>query len=78
MKIVNMHQAKTHLSKLIARVRRGEEILIGISGKPVARLSAFDAPSEPRKPGLLKGKIKIARDFDRMPPRLLKLFYGDA
>jgi len=74
MKIINVHQAKTSLSKLIARVRGGEEILIAKAGQPVARLSAFDLPSKPRKPGLLKGKIKIAADFDKLPAWLLKNF----
>jgi len=78
MKIVNMHQAKTHLSKLIERVLRGEEIVIGKAGHPVAKLTAFDLPDKPRKPGLLKGKIKVAKDFDTLPAWLLKSFNDPA
>ena len=76
MKIVNMHQAKTHLSELIERVRRGEEILIGKSGKPLAKLSAYDMGDEPRVPGLWKGKVKIAKDFDRLPAGIQRAFEG--
>lgn len=78
MKMINIHEAKTTLSKLIARVARGEEIIIGKAGKPVARLSAFDSHPVARKPGLLKGKIAIAKDFDQLPPRILRLFQGNA
>lgn len=74
MKIVNMHEAKTNLSKLIERVQKGEEIIIGKSGHPVAKLTSFDLSHEPRKAGLLKGKIKISKDFDRLPAWLMKAF----
>ena len=76
MKIVNVHQAKTHLSKLLARAAQGEEIIIGKSGKPVARLTAFDLNDKPRPLGLWKGKVKVAKDFDRLPRDLLKAFGG--
>ena len=74
MKIINVHRAKTDLSKLIARAAHGEEIIIGRAGKPVAKLTAFDLQTKPRKPGLWKGKVSLARDFDRLPARLLKFF----
>ena len=54
--IVNTHEAKTHLSRLLDRVRRGEEIVIAKSGKPCARLCPLRS-GKPRKPGLLKGKL---------------------
>jgi len=78
MKLVNMHQAKSQLSKLVERVRRGEEIWIGKAGQPVAKLSALDSPNQPRQPGLLKGKIKIRKDFDKLPAWLLKAFNDPA
>jgi prevent-host-death family protein len=56
MKIVSVHEAKTHLSRLLERVRGGEEILIAKRGKPYARLCPL-APPEPRHPGLLSGKV---------------------
>lgn len=74
MKLINIHSAKTHLSKLIDRALHGEEIIIGKAGKPVAKLTAYDLGGQPRKPGLLKGKIKIGRDFDDLPASLMKHF----
>lgn len=71
MKIVNMHQAKTHLSRLVEAAAGGEEILIARNGKPVARLVALNASPEPRRPGALKGRIRIGDDFDSpLPPEL--------
>jgi prevent-host-death family protein len=62
--IVNVHEAKTHLSRLLERVAEGEEIVIGKAGKPVARLVPYQASQEPRKPGALKGQIWMADDWD--------------
>lgn len=64
MQTVNIHDAKTHLSKLIEAVMQGEEIIIAKSGKPVAILSSIALIKPKRRPGVLKGKIKIAKDFD--------------
>ena len=58
---VNIHQAKTQLSRLLERVAAGEEIVIAKSGKPLAKLVPFREVV--RQPGRLKGKIKIGRDF---------------
>ena len=63
---VNIHEAKTHLSRLLVRVRRGEEIVIAKAGKPVARLVPID-PKEPRRPGLLQGKLDDSF-FEPLPP----------
>lgn len=73
---VNIHEAKTHFSKLLAQVSAGEEIIIAKAGKPVARL----APIEPkvakkRVPGIDKGKIWMADDFDAMSERELDDWY---
>ena len=62
-KIVNMHEAKTHLSRLIDDVQGGEEIVIARAGKPVARLAPLKTHRNPRRPGRLKGKIWISEDF---------------
>ena len=62
---VNLNEAKTHLSKLIERVRAGEEITIAKSGKPVARLVPL-SPLPPRLPGLLKGRVEDSF-FDPLP-----------
>ena len=61
---VNIHEAKTHLSRLLERVSDGEEIVIAKSGKPVARLSSVDTKRKALPYGLLKGKLKIRAGFD--------------
>ena len=63
-KSVNIHEAKTHLSRLIERVEAGEEITLARAGRPVARLVPMDRRSEPRTLGLWKGKVVIHDDFD--------------
>lgn len=75
-KVVNLHAAKTHLSRLVDEVAKGAEITIAKAGRPVARLVAVPA-AEPRKPGLLKGHIAMSDDFDApLPADLLALFEG--
>jgi prevent-host-death family protein len=61
---VNIHEAKTHLSRLVERVEAGEEITIARAGRPVARLVPYRRRTEPRVPGLWKGRIKLADDWD--------------
>lgn len=63
MRIVNIHEAKTHFSKLIDSVMKGNEIIIAMAGKPVAKLEPIEKKPK-RQRGVLKGKIKIAKDFD--------------
>ena len=62
MPIVNVHEAKTHLSRFLERVASGEEFIIARNGKPIARL--VPVSSQQRQPGRLKGRIRIGRDFD--------------
>lgn len=74
-KTVNVHEAKTHFSRLLARVERGEEIVIARAGRPVARLSALDRPKEERVLGLDRDTMVIASDFDApLPDDLLAEF----
>lgn len=77
MQLVNIHQAKSQLSKLLERVEAGEEIVIARAGKPVAKLSPADAELSSRQPGALKGKIWISEHFDDPDEELEKLIYGD-
>jgi prevent-host-death family protein len=63
-KIVNIHEAKTHLSKLLDEVAAGHEVIIARAGKPVARLAALTGNARPKKLGLLKGKIEVPDDFN--------------
>ncbi len=61
---INIHQAKTHLSRLVEDVASGSEILIAKGGRPMARLVPLRRDDSPRRPGLLKGKLKISEEFD--------------
>jgi prevent-host-death family protein len=74
---VNIHEAKTHLSRLIDEVAAGAEIIIAKAGKPMARLSPLVAPLRKKQLGLLKGKIKVADDFNApMDDAVLAQFEG--
>jgi prevent-host-death family protein len=75
--MVNIHEAKTNFSRLVERAEHGEEILIGRSGKPVARLVPYHESRAPRTPGGWEGRVIIAPDFDELPPDLDAAFRGD-
>jgi prevent-host-death family protein len=77
MSVVNVHEAKTHLSRLLERVLAGEEIVIAKAGRPVAKLIPYAESEEPRKMGGWKGRVWMADDFDELPPDLLAAFYGE-
>ena len=62
---INIHEAKTHLSRLVEDVANGNEVLIAKGGRPMARLVPLGRDDTPRRPGLLKGKLRISDDFDR-------------
>ena len=72
---INIHQAKTHLSRLLQRVTAGEEVTIARAGIPVAKLIAAGPQGKSRPMGMDKGKIWIAEDFDAPDPELEALFY---
>ncbi len=77
MSVVNVHEAKTHLSRLLERVSAGEEIVIAKAGKPMARLVAFKETRR-RTPGRAKGLVWISDDFDApLPADLQAAFNGD-
>lgn len=77
MKPVNIHQAKTELSKLVERAEAGEEIVIARAGKPVAKLVPFTRARARRQLGWLDGKFKIPEDFDApLPESIMRLFEG--
>ncbi len=74
---VNIHQAKTQLSRLVERAAGGEEIIIAKSGKPIARLVPYAAKGTVRKPGAMRGKIRIKKNFDApLPKEVLASFEG--
>jgi prevent-host-death family protein len=65
MAMVNVHQAKTHLSQLLQEVEQGQEVVIARSGVPIARLVAWQAPARSvAPPGAMRGQIQLSDDFD--------------
>lgn len=76
MTTVNIHEAKTHLSKLVDRAVRGESFVIAKAGKPLVRVAAIDAPAAPRRLGFLAGEIEVPDDFDRMGADAIAALFG--
>lgn len=76
--VINVYEAKTQLSKLIDRAAAGEEIVLGKSGKPLARLVPFRETRGPRIPGRFAGQLFIADDFDETPGWLIDAFETDS
>ena len=74
--MVNMHEAKSTLSRLVERVLAGEEVIIARAGRPVARLVPFALERQPRRSGALAGRITIASDFDDTPAEVIADFEG--
>ncbi len=77
MAMVNMHEAKTQLSRLVERAAQGEEIVIARGGRPVARLVKIEQDPSPRPFGTMRGLIEVPDDFDApLPPEVLEVFHG--
>lgn len=73
--VINIHQAKTHLSRIVEEVAAGKEVVIAKAGKPMARLVPMQQVVTKKHLGLLKGKIKIPADFNEpLPEPILELF----
>jgi prevent-host-death family protein len=78
MRTVNVHEAKTHLSRLLESVEEGEEVIIARAGKPIAKLVPLRT-TKTRRPGGLKGKLRIGKDFDEpLPDDIAASFRGDS
>lgn len=75
--IVNIHEAKTHLSRLVERAAAGEEIVIAKAGVPKARLVPLTGDRGPRTPGAWRGRVRIGADFDELPASIAGAFRGD-
>ena len=74
---VNIHEAKTHFSRLVEAAARGEEVIISRAGKPAARLVGYEQDAPALHFGLLKGRVEIAEDFDApLPEDILEAFEG--
>jgi prevent-host-death family protein len=71
---VNIHEAKTHLSRLVDRAAAGEEIVIARAGKPLARLVAYEPPASERQLGAWRGKVWMAPDFDEVDDEIARTF----
>jgi prevent-host-death family protein len=76
MKQVNVHEAKTHLSRLLEEVEAGEDVVIARNGRPVARVVPFRTGGK-RQPGAWRGKVHIQDDFDELPGSVLAAFEGE-
>ena len=80
MRTVNIHEAKTHLSRLIEEAVKGEPFIIAKAGKPMVKVEAVETPEEKvkRRIGFLEGKFNIPDDFDEMGrEEIERMFYGD-
>jgi prevent-host-death family protein len=73
---VNIHEAKTHLSKLVDRAAGGETVVIARAGKPLVRVTALEAPVEPRRLGFLAGEVSVPDDFDHMASEAIVALFG--
>ncbi len=75
--VINIHEAKTHLSRIVEEVAAGKEVIIAKAGKPIARLVPLSGAPRPKKLGLLRGRIKVPDDFNAPLPReVLEEFEG--
>jgi len=78
MRITNIHEAKTNLSKLIEAVLAGEDVIIAKAGKPAIRMIPYRESKEARTPGGWEGKVIMSDDFDdELPPEILAGFTGE-
>lgn len=77
MRTINIHEAKTHLSRLVEEASEGEEIVIAKAGRPIARLVALRPKAKRRKLGVLAGQFTVPDDFDApLPPEVMASFEG--
>lgn len=75
--VINIHEAKTHLSRIVDEVAAGSEVIIAKAGKPMARLVPLAGAVRPKKLGLLKGQIRVPDDFNQpLPDSVLDEFDG--
>ena len=73
---VNIHEAKTQLSRLVDRAAKGESFVIAKAGKPLVKVSPVNAPAQPKRLGFLKGEIEVPEDFDRMGEQEIAALFG--
>ena len=73
---VNIHEAKTQLSKLVDQAVKGEAFVIAKAGKPLVKVAALETPTEPKRLGFLAGEIVVPEDFNRMGEAEIALLFG--
>jgi prevent-host-death family protein len=73
---VNIHDAKTQLSKLVDQAAKGEPFVIAKAGTPLVKVAALAAPAEPKRLGFLDGEIRVPKDFDRMGASVIIALFG--
>ena len=73
---VNIHEAKTQLSKLVDQAAKGEPFVIAKAGKPLVKVAALDAPAAPRRLGFMVGEIAVPKDFNRMGESEIEALFG--
>lgn len=73
---VNIHEAKTQLSKLVDQAVKGEAFVIAKAGKPLVKVAGLAAPDAPRRVGFLDGEIVVPKDFDRMGDAEIAALFG--
>ncbi len=73
---VNIHEAKTQLSKLVDQAAKGETFVIAKAGKPLVKVAGLDAPDAPQRLGFLAGEIAVPKDFDRMGVDEIAALFG--
>ena len=80
MRTVNIHEAKTHLSRLVDEAAKGEPFIIAKAGKPLVKVTSLDTPSgaQIRRLGFLAGQIAVPKDFDRMGRKEIEKLFGGA
>jgi prevent-host-death family protein len=76
MRTVNIHEAKTQLSRLIDQATKGESFVIAKAGKPLVKVVAIDAPSKSRRLGFMAGQFEVPDDFDRMFEAEIDALFG--
>lgn len=79
MEMINIHEAKTHLSRLVDEAAEGKSFIIAKSGKPIAKVTALDTPTgnNVRRLGFLAGQFTIPDDFDEMGSEVIAKMFGD-
>ncbi len=76
MTTINIHEAKTHLSKLVDKAAKGETIVIAKAGTPLVKVTAIDAPTAAKRLGFLVGEIEVPDDFDHMGAAEIEALFG--